>query len=119
MAVWTRIVILPIVSLYWIESACEFRRTGRSHPAEMKPLPVVAALDDRPAGQGGLCTRNPRRTYISTGAQEPARAVGCAPGAAVARAERQPPQVRPRVRLGFEELAKRSAHAPRPEQRCW
>jgi hypothetical protein len=54
MAVWTRIVILPIVSLTWIESGGEFRRTGWSHPAEMEPLPVVAALEGRPAGEGGL-----------------------------------------------------------------
>ena len=54
MAVWTRIVILPIVSLTWIESGGEFRRTGWSHPAEMEPVPVVAALQDRPVGEGGL-----------------------------------------------------------------
>ena len=54
MAVWTRIVILPIVSLTWIESGGEFRRTGWSHPAEQEPLPVVAALQDRPIGEGGL-----------------------------------------------------------------
>jgi len=54
MAVWTRIVILPIVSLTWIESGGEFRRTGWSHPAEQEPLPVVAALQDRPVGEGGL-----------------------------------------------------------------
>jgi hypothetical protein len=53
-AVWTRIVVLPIVSLTWIESGGEFRRTGWSHPAENEPLPVVAALEGRPAGQGGL-----------------------------------------------------------------
>jgi hypothetical protein len=54
MAVWTRIVILPIVSLTWIESGGEFRRTGWSHPAESEPLPLVAALEGRPEGEGGL-----------------------------------------------------------------
>ena len=54
MAVWTRIVILPIVSLTWIESGGEFRRTGWSHPAENEPLPVVASLEGRQPGQGGL-----------------------------------------------------------------
>jgi hypothetical protein len=54
MAVWTRIVVLPIISLTWIESGGEFRRTGWSHPAENEPVPVVAALDDRQPGEGGL-----------------------------------------------------------------
>jgi hypothetical protein len=54
MAVWTRIVILPIVSLTWIESGGEFRRTGWSHPAENEPLPLVAALEGRPVGESGL-----------------------------------------------------------------
>jgi hypothetical protein len=54
MAVWTRIVVLPIISLTWIESGGEFRRTGWSHPAEMEPVPVVAALDGRQPGEGGL-----------------------------------------------------------------
>ncbi len=54
MAVWTRIVILPIVSLTWIESGGEFRRTGWSHPAENEPLPLVAALEGQPVGEGGL-----------------------------------------------------------------
>jgi hypothetical protein len=54
MAVWTRIVVLPIVSLTWIESGGEFRRTGWSHPAENEPLPLVAALENRPVGEGGL-----------------------------------------------------------------
>ena len=53
MAVWTRIVILPIVSLTWIESGGEFRRTGWSHPAENEPVPVVANLEGAP-GEGGL-----------------------------------------------------------------
>jgi hypothetical protein len=54
MAVWTRIVVLPIISLTWIESGGEFRRTGWSHPAENEPVPVVAALDGRQPGEGGL-----------------------------------------------------------------
>ena len=70
MAVWTRIVILPIVSLTWIESGGEFRRTGWSHPAEMEPLPVLAALQDRPAGQGGLLREFLLRAPDPTGAQD-------------------------------------------------
>jgi hypothetical protein len=54
MAVWTGIVILPIVSLTWIESGGEFRRTGWSVTPENEPLPVMARLDAQPVGPGGL-----------------------------------------------------------------
>ncbi len=50
-AIWTRIVILPIVSLSWIENGGEFRLTGWSIPPEREPLPVVAAAE--PAEQTG------------------------------------------------------------------
>ena len=73
MAVWTRIVILPIVSLTWIESGGEFRRTGWSHPAEQEPLPVVAALTDRPVGRGRPAAR------VLLGAPDPAGAAGTCP----------------------------------------
>jgi hypothetical protein len=43
-AVWTGIVILPIVSLGWIENGGEFRATGWSIPPEHEPLPIVAAM---------------------------------------------------------------------------
>jgi hypothetical protein len=48
MANWTKIVVLPILELTWIESGGEFRETGWSTPAEMEPLPVVAAVDPDP-----------------------------------------------------------------------
>jgi len=44
MAVWTRIVILPILSLTWIESGGEFRETGWSHPPETEPVPILASV---------------------------------------------------------------------------
>jgi hypothetical protein len=47
LAIWTKIVVLPFVSLDWIESGGEFRRTGWSIPAEYVPLPIIAA--DEPA----------------------------------------------------------------------
>jgi hypothetical protein len=50
MAVWTRIVVFPFLSLSWIEDGGEFRRTGWSYPAEMQPLPVVAAVAPEAAG---------------------------------------------------------------------
>ena len=41
-AIWTKVVILPLISLSWIEDAGEFRSTGWSIPPEYVPLPVTA-----------------------------------------------------------------------------
>ena len=41
-AIWTKVVILPLLSLSWIENAGEFRSTGWSIPPEYVPLPVTA-----------------------------------------------------------------------------
>jgi hypothetical protein len=54
LAVWTGIVILPIVSLTWIESGGEFRRTGWSVNPENESVPVLAAATAQPVGPGGL-----------------------------------------------------------------
>jgi len=48
MANWTKIVILPLLELTWIESGGEFRTTGWSTPAESELLPVLAAIDPNP-----------------------------------------------------------------------
>jgi hypothetical protein len=52
-AIWTKIVVLPLVSLSWIENGGEFRKVGWSVAPDYVPLPVIAAIDDR-ASEGKL-----------------------------------------------------------------
>jgi hypothetical protein len=47
MAIATRIVVLPLFSLSWIENGGEFRRVGWSVAPDYQPLPMLAAIDDR------------------------------------------------------------------------
>ena len=49
MAIVTKIVVLPLISLSWIENGGEFRKVGWSVAPEYQPLPMLAAIDDRPA----------------------------------------------------------------------
>lgn len=53
LANWTKIVVLPLVSLSWIENGGEFRSTGWSVAPDYRPLPIVAVVDAE-AGEGGL-----------------------------------------------------------------
>lgn len=53
MAIWTKIVVLPLISLSWIENGGEFRKVGWSVAPDYVPLPVIAAIDDR-ASEGKL-----------------------------------------------------------------
>jgi hypothetical protein len=48
-AIWTKIVVLPLISLSWIENGGEFRRVGWSVAPDYQPLPVLAAIDERPS----------------------------------------------------------------------
>src|ERR687888_303833 len=50
-AIWTKVVILPILPLSWIKTAGEFRRTGWSVPPEVEPMPLVAAEPARAPGE--------------------------------------------------------------------
>jgi hypothetical protein len=42
MAIWTKVAILPLLSLSWIENAGEFRQTGWSVAPQYQPLPITA-----------------------------------------------------------------------------
>ena len=53
MAIVTKIVVLPLISLSWIENGGEFRTVGWAVAPESQPLPVLAAVDERPS-EGNL-----------------------------------------------------------------
>jgi hypothetical protein len=48
----TKIVVLPIASLTYVESAAEFRRPEWSVPPPLEPLPVLASSEEAKAGPG-------------------------------------------------------------------
>jgi len=49
LAIATKIVILPLFSLSWIENGGEFRKVGWSVAPDYQPIPLIAAIDERPA----------------------------------------------------------------------
>jgi hypothetical protein len=51
---WTKIVVLPILSLSWIENGGEFRSVGWSTAPEYEPLPLLAELAPRAPGDIAL-----------------------------------------------------------------
>jgi hypothetical protein len=48
LAIWTKIVLLPLLSLTYLESAGEFRRPEWSIPPQQQALPIIAAV---PSGE--------------------------------------------------------------------
>lgn len=54
LAIGTKIALLPIVSLTYLESAGELRRIQWSIPASQAPLPVLASAAEAKAGPGPL-----------------------------------------------------------------
>ena len=110
-AIWTKVVILPLISLSWIEDAGEFRQTGWSIPPEYVPLPGdrvhARAAGNRAAGAGapvlGGGDRDPRRA--------PARSQSVRrppdPGRAPERADRRQAGDRVASRMSVELAARR------------
>jgi hypothetical protein len=49
-AIWTKVVVLPLFSLSWIENAGEFRSTDWSVAPEYLPLPVTAFTPAQASG---------------------------------------------------------------------
>jgi hypothetical protein len=53
MEIINKIVVLPLLSLSWIENGGEFRKVGWSVAPDYQSLPALAAIDERPS-QGTL-----------------------------------------------------------------
>lgn len=77
-AIGTRNVILPLVSLTWIENAGEFRATGWSIPPEMQPLPILSSIDPY-AAQGRLAREFSAERPVPEAARPPLSGVHARP----------------------------------------
>jgi hypothetical protein len=54
LAVFTKVVLLPILSLTYLESSLEFRRAAWSIPPVQANVPILASAADAQAGPGRL-----------------------------------------------------------------
>jgi hypothetical protein len=70
LAIWTKVVILPLVSLSYIENGGEFRATDWSVRPEVEPLPVIAAVD--PAAVSARLAREFSSVHDAAVDQKPA-----------------------------------------------
>lgn len=61
LADWTKIVVLPLVSLSWVENGGEFRQVGWTVAPEYQAVPIVARVE--PAATGGQLTREFSRDF--------------------------------------------------------
>jgi hypothetical protein len=52
LAIWTKVVILPLISLTYLESAGEFRRIQWSIPPQNVAVPVLASTEEAKGGPG-------------------------------------------------------------------
>ncbi|MBV9820141.1 MAG: hypothetical protein JOZ07_17560 [Solirubrobacterales bacterium] len=57
MAIWTKVALLPLLSLGWIENAGEFRQTGWSVAPEYMPLAVTVFEPHMGAGEAPALVR--------------------------------------------------------------
>ena len=91
MAIATKIVVLPLLSLSWIENGGEFRAVGWSVAPDYQPLPLLATVDDR-ATSGGRLSREFSAVH-SVASLKPVRPLSAVqPAVSIPQASTTPPE---------------------------